>query len=239
MLFGVPGGALSQEKDPISLLYTLNYSTHHDRTDSTSHNWLFNLGSAGYNKMVVIGISWESSDDGGTSYLSSVTLGGSTMTQIGTASEPGIHSSLYMYETSATSAWLTVVLGGTSSILASRMGVYMQALDKASPIKLQSFDTQSTTVTGTQLSTDIYLKKGQAVVVNTTGNNWDSTSSYNHSELGGGTYEDRVDIGNESSATTGSTQLTHAYINNSSAKTITYTTENMTGYKSLCAASFV
>lgn len=237
MLFGVPGGALTQAQDPISLLYTTNYSTGTNRTDSTPLTWsTANLGSAGDNKLIVIGVSWEGSSNG-TSYISSMTLGGNAMTEICTVSEPisdGTYSSLYMYETSATTASVSIVFGGTATTLAYRTGIYIQALDKASTISLQSSDTQSTAVSGTQLSSNGYLKKGQAIVVNTTGATWNSSSSYNHSDLGSGIYEDRVSVGGESSTT----QLTHAYVNNLSARTVTYTTENMTLSKCLCSAVF-
>lgn len=235
MLFGVPGGALTQAQDPISLLYTINYSSGSDRTDSTPLTWTANLGSSGNNKMIVIGVSWESSPNG-TSSISSMTLGGNAMTEICTVGElsTGTYSSLYMYETSVASASVSIVFGGTATTKSYRTGIYIQALDKASTISLHSYDTQSTAVTGTQVSSNGYLKKGQAIVVNTTGAAWNSTSSYNHSDLGSGIYEDRVSVGGESSTT----QLTHAYVNNLSARTVTYTTENMTLSKCLCSAVF-
>jgi hypothetical protein len=236
MLFGVPGGALTQAQDPISLLYTTNYSTGTNRTDSTPLTWNANLGSEGNNKLIVIGVSWEG-EANGTSYISSMTLGGNAMTEICTVSEltPDlIGSSLYMYETSAATAPVSVAFGGTSTILSKRTGIYIQALDKASRIFLQSSDTQSTAVSGTQLSSNGYLKKGQAIVVNTTGAAWNSSSSYNHSDLGSGIYEDRVSVGGEANTT----QLTHAYVNNLSARTVTYTTENMSIGKCLCSAVF-
>jgi hypothetical protein len=237
MLFGVPGGALTQAQDPISLLYTTNYSTGTNRTDNTPLTWNADLGSAGDNKLIVIGVSWEG-EANGTTYISSMTLGGNAMTEICTVSGELIPdatgSSLYMYETSATTASVSVAFEGTSTILAKRTGIYIQALDKASRIFLQSYDTQSTTASGTQLSSNRYLKKGQAIVVNTTGAAWNSSSSYNHSDLGSGIYEDRVSVGGEANTT----QLTHAYVNNLSARTVTYTTENMTLGKRLCSAVF-
>ena len=240
MLFGVPGGALSQVSNPISLLYASKHDTGNNSTDGTAYNPAYpsatvSLGSAGTNKLVVIGVSWEGSNNG-TSNISSMTLGGNAMTEICTVGEQstGTYSSLYMYETNATSSSISIVFGGTATYLSYRTGIYIQCLDKASPIILDSYDTQSTAVTGTQVSTSMYLRKGQAIVVNTTGADVVGNEAYNHSELGSGIYEYRYSVGGESSTT----QLTHSYINNNSSRNITYTTENMTLSKCLCAAVF-